>query len=560
MSLPRPIDPDPSPQGYGRTGTSRTWNRWHALIDEDGARTGKHVADDIVRACAHMQWAALPALAREAATWAIVRPSGTVALREIGNAITGAAEHLSMPDDALAALAMFDLLNIVNCIGGDFTGKVPLTSFIPQLARLSTQWTATERIRICCAAWMHRDLQAFAMLRGPERPYDQSLTRVGPDALVPYLVAAASQQQPRPRAWTFVLNYLDELTDEALIDPETVLFLARVVTRAIVPMEDVAKDLHDHLATVVRGQELIEPQRWYQTSPPHRGPGEPPLTDTIANGAYQIDEHVFGVRRWRQYLGHRIAQPTERVVVSCLTHGTPKAPLDQLRSDLAYSVPGVLELAFFGPLDVPETAERRKELAEWCVLVERLPSGETARRAIRDAIGAHAAVKLGLAVGAIVERALRAAVPMAALRPEYIWIERDPRGEWTPTGITGRNGAFFASHKFSHYPSNTPFLRPYGAPEADHAPTDRSPVFTLATLIAEWTTGRYPFLGAWDRGSHLIQLRVDQPDEPDLRGVPPQLAELLACGLRRDPATRPGLVEWLHELSGLVEAHQRRSV
>jgi len=58
-------------------------------------------------------------------------------------------------------------------------------------------------------------------------------------------------------------------------------------------------------------------------------------------------------------------------------------------------------------------------------------------------------------------------------------------------------------------------------------------------------SARRAILDAWDRGFHLPQLRVD---EPDLRGAPPWLADLLARGLRREPAGRPSLAEWIQEL------------
>jgi len=549
-ALPRPIAPDPSPQGYGRTGMTRTWHQWHDAIE--GARTPRHIADDIVAACTRRHWIMLPRLAREAAVWAIVRPSGTAALPDIGAAVIEAVQTVTAHDDGLVALAMVDILNVIRCVGGDFDGKWHLKELMPELARRSSTWTPTQQTRVRCAAWLHRDLDTFRALCGRDKPYDGSLQRVPHDALVPHLVAAAANNEPRPLAWTFVLHYLDELSDQGLIDPETLLFLARIFARTLAEPDRVAIDLHDQLASIARGQDTIEGQRRYQISNPHGGTSEAPFGDTLADGAFRVDEHVFGVRRWRQYLGHQVTQPGERVVVSCLWEGTPKVPYEQLRADLAYSIPGVLEVVFLGRFDTPEDAAHRKELNDWSALVERLPSGLSARRAITSALDADAAARLGAAVGAIVQRAAGAGVLLTALRPEYIWVERDARGEWHPTGLTARNSVFFASHKFGEYPSLAPFLRQYGAPEAIRAPTERSLVFTLATLIAEWTTGRYPFLDAWDRNLRRVQVEVDRPEEPDLRGAPPELAELLARGLAKNEAARPTLSGWLGELNNLI--------
>jgi hypothetical protein len=235
--------------------------------------------------------------------------------------------------------------------------------------------------------------------------------------------------------------------------------------------------------------------------------------------------------------------------VSCLAEkGTPKIPLDRLHDELAYSVEGIFDLAFLGPLDLPDDATQREELADWCVLVERLPSGDSARCAILDPLDAADAVRLGVSVGVMVERAANAGVLLTALRPDYIWVDRDAAGHLHATGLTARNGRFFESHKWGESPSLPPFLRPYGAPESMTDPSERCLVFTLATLIAEWTTGRYPFRDARYRGFYYVQVYVDKPHDPDLRSIPSALAAVLERGLCPDPQRRPPLSSWLRTL------------
>jgi hypothetical protein len=85
------------------------------------------------------------------------------------------------------------------------------------------------------------------------------------------------------------------------------------------------------------------------------------------------------------------------------------------------------------------------------------------------------------------------------------------------------------------------FDRYYYAPEADEDPDDRALVFALATMIAEWATGRFPFKYKFHghgplEGKHL-KLKL-----------PPPLASLLSRGMRVDRAERPNLAQFLDEL------------
>jgi hypothetical protein len=85
------------------------------------------------------------------------------------------------------------------------------------------------------------------------------------------------------------------------------------------------------------------------------------------------------------------------------------------------------------------------------------------------------------------------------------------------------------------------FDRFYFAPETYMGPADeRSVVFTLATMIAEWAS-RYPFQIAY---GIYGQLEDHHPLE-----FPEPLAGVLSRALRQSPGDRPSLTAFLAELA-----------
>ncbi|MXM64846.1 protein kinase [Streptomyces sp. HUCO-GS316] len=64
-------------------------------------------------------------------------------------------------------------------------------------------------------------------------------------------------------------------------------------------------------------------------------------------------------------------------------------------------------------------------------------------------------------------------------------------------------------------------------------------VFCLGSVLAYAATGRLPF-GAANSGVHALMFRITQ-EEPDLRGLPEGIADLVHDCLRKDPAARPTL-------------------
>src|SRR5262249_17174950 len=64
-------------------------------------------------------------------------------------------------------------------------------------------------------------------------------------------------------------------------------------------------------------------------------------------------------------------------------------------------------------------------------------------------------------------------------------------------------------------------------------------IFCLGSVLAYAATGRLPF-GSAEAGAHALMFRIAQ-DEPDLSGLPEDIADVVRDCLRKDPATRPSL-------------------
>lgn len=88
----------------------------------------------------------------------------------------------------------------------------------------------------------------------------------------------------------------------------------------------------------------------------------------------------------------------------------------------------------------------------------------------------------------------------------------------------------------------------YIAPEllAGSQPLPAADVFSWGAVVAYAGTGRLPFAGA--TGAE-INHRVRHAD-PDLAGLDPQLRQIVARALAKDPATRPTVPQLLAELTG----------
>ncbi|WNF27894.1 serine/threonine-protein kinase [Streptomyces sp. C11-1] len=74
-------------------------------------------------------------------------------------------------------------------------------------------------------------------------------------------------------------------------------------------------------------------------------------------------------------------------------------------------------------------------------------------------------------------------------------------------------------------------------------------VFCLGSVLAYAASGRLPFGSADSGGPHALMFRIAQED-PDLTGVPEELADVVRDCLAKDPAARPGPDEILARLGG----------
>ncbi|SCG04315.1 Serine/threonine protein kinase [Streptomyces sp. Ncost-T6T-2b] len=72
-------------------------------------------------------------------------------------------------------------------------------------------------------------------------------------------------------------------------------------------------------------------------------------------------------------------------------------------------------------------------------------------------------------------------------------------------------------------------------------------VFCLGSVLAYAASGRLPFGTADSGGVHSLMFRIAQED-PDLTGVPAELADVVRDCLAKDPAARPGTDEILARL------------
>ncbi len=79
-------------------------------------------------------------------------------------------------------------------------------------------------------------------------------------------------------------------------------------------------------------------------------------------------------------------------------------------------------------------------------------------------------------------------------------------------------------------------------------------VFCLGSVLAYAATGRLPFGAAESGGVHALMFRITQED-PDLTGVPAELADVVRECLAKDPAARPSTDDLLARL-GEAEADE----
>jgi hypothetical protein len=269
------------------------------------------------------------------------------------------------------------------------------------------------------------------------------------------------------------------------------------------------------------------------------------IGETLDGGTYRLTEQLLAGGAHRLYLAERPASRDERYLVS--VNWAPRGvPADEMRRDLGYRIPGVLELMHIGHLDIvgDDYLRNQHQQHHWG-LVERVPDGEWVMRATNGALGARGAVALGLSVGRILERAAGEGRLLVGVRPEYIWVAR--RGDrLEAVGVSERYRAFFAhAGGNTSTPGTMLVRRSYRAPEVREGrwTEDEALVFSLAVMIAEWATGTYPFedTTAFLAGRHIAL------------EVPDALGKLLASCFTVEWMHRPSLPYFLKRLALLAE-------
>jgi hypothetical protein len=271
-----------------------------------------------------------------------------------------------------------------------------------------------------------------------------------------------------------------------------------------------------------------------------------PLGDPLGDSAFRCHEHLMGDHKQQLYLGRRTHGSDDRFLITVMW--APDAPVDQLRRDLAYRAPGVLELEFLGHFDRLGGGNPDRDLLReaHCALVEKLPAkGEWLPRRLTRPLDPWRAALLGASVGDILLRVAEGGLLLVGVRPEYLWIDLD--GDLpAATGLTGRNYDFFAHTGGPIVLGGALFPRYYYAPEVylGKAEVEQSLVFTLAIMVAEWATGAYPFPDSWASGNmHSLCKGRHIPLE-----VPAPLDQVLVRSLLEEPALRPTLAAMIRDL------------
>lgn len=281
---------------------------------------------------------------------------------------------------------------------------------------------------------------------------------------------------------------------------------------------------------------------------------KPPVGDTICDGKYRIVETLRDGVAQGLHRGVEVEAPTRQVLVTTLL-ASETLDVDLVKSALVADAPGRFAFEALSFFDIRGTDSKRNIYQEQnLALVEGLPSGDWVGRLLDGSfppLNSRDVNSLGLSTGRILLRAAEHGVLMSGARPEYIWAERNLDGILIATGISDRYQNFL---QFTGAACSLPAVllrRTYLAPEIHwkKPPTLASLTFSLAAMMAEWSTGQYPFFESWMNFDITTLLRGDHiPLE-----VSPQLAQLLHLGMRPDPDSRPSLPAFLAALEALFE-------
>lgn len=472
---------------------------------------------------------ALFELAAAAARSVLVDPTQLI---EDVNAFVEPLTTATEPAERLAAL---DLINALTCAGALIRPELEARAR-QGLAELATVGPPLAlRMRVGLAAIVYGELEVAAGI-APEIPRHFIGSLAFPNdalALLGYLVRAARDGavlRTLLPAWRCVADELDDLCASDQLDESAVLWLARVVYQHFgnEPVDRIAALAHGHL--------------WEDPAPATNEASEFPLTDTLDGGAYRVERHLRGSGSQTLWLGVEVASGAS-VLVSCDGHTPEKQDVGELRRAISYQVPGLFELAYVGAFDTDGTDYRRDAAREgaWAT-VEKVSSGSWLPRILGPAdpwTAPTKAIELGRSAGTILVRAAAGGVNLVRIRPELMWAERRD-GHIAVTGLSPRATELFA-RKVGEMVTHPLFDRFYHAPEIYEDPDDRAIAYSLAVMVAEWATGRYPFASL--HAPNGLETGRHEPIH-----APRPLASLLEATIRRNREDRPRLAEFVNEL------------
>jgi len=288
-------------------------------------------------------------------------------------------------------------------------------------------------------------------------------------------------------------------------------------------------------------------------------PGSFPIGETYGRGKVRVTQHLRGGGFQKLFLGTEVASGASALIA--YDYLSSRVDVRAFERSVAYDLPGVFPLVYVGKVDFRPGVDFSSANETW-VLAERVSDGAwlpsilglfedealadpksrvlpsyNKRTALADALS------LGRSAGRILLAAARNGLLLTRARPDYMWARRS--GDCLEvTGLSGRGDALFAMTRVCAG-SEWLFDRHYYSPEEfSDDRDDRALSFSLAIMVSEWATGRYPYkykfhdLGAMT-GKHL-KLSVPKP-----------LAQLLASAMAVDRDKRPRLSELV---DGLVSA------
>lgn len=297
--------------------------------------------------------------------------------------------------------------------------------------------------------------------------------------------------------------------------------------------------------------------------PPHRVGNELgpfPIGETFDRGAYRVESHLQGEGYQQLFLGRD--QRSYAPLLVAFDVLSSRVDIRAFHKTVAYESPGVFPFAFVGKVEFRTGIDVSDASSMWALLEtasagEWLPSilghfephvvaEQQSRRlpSYNSKTALPDALSLGISAGRILAAAAANGILLTRVRPEYMWARRI--GERLDVmGLSARADAFFAMSRVDAVRQPV-FDRYYYAPEEySDQRDDRALSFSLAIMVAEWATGRFPYKYKFHDSGPLSGKHLKL-------ALPKPLAALLSRGMRVDRDERPRLVEFLDELEALV--------